>query len=300
MPETRGGFSNDELTALVDALKKTAPDRFSQAALIGAQHALSDTDNPLRLNFFSTAMRILFEHITTVLATDKQVVDCQWFKPERDDGKPTRWQRVIFAIQGGLSDAFVMNELEVDPQPLRKRLLDAIDDLSKHVHGREATIILDKNEQDVIAAETLEAMGSFLETARECRSAVLEPIVEELDEAAIDALLSETILSVDELASHHSIEEIYVDSVEVHLIGPDTITYRATGSVSVVLQWGSNSDLRRGDGAELGQSFPFTCDIALPLDDPWELEAAEMNYGVDTSEWTDAMLPDDEEYWTQA
>ena len=104
---------------------------------------------------------------------------------------------------------------------------------------------------------------------------------------------SETLGEVDELASHYSLEEVYVDRVVVHTIGVDTITYRATGSVAVVLQWGSNSDVRRGDGAELGQSFPFYCDLVLPLDEPWNLDLAETTYGVDTREWRDAMRPDD-------
>ncbi len=71
----------------------------------------------------------------------------------------------------------------------------------------------------------------------------------------------------------------------MHRIGPNTITYRVEGTISVSLQWGSNSDVRRGDGAELDDDFPFHCDIELPLGDPWDLNEAETNYGVDTSSW---------------
>ena len=42
-----------------------------------------------------------------------------------------------------------------------------------------------------------------------------------------------------------------------------------------------------------GQSFPFYCDLVLPLDEPWNLDLAETTYGVDTREWRDAMGPDD-------
>jgi hypothetical protein len=138
-------------------------------------------------------------------------------------------------------------------------------------------------------------MLGFLGVMHDCRQAVLEPIAEALDSAAIDALLSETILDVDELASHHSVDEIYVGHVAVKTIGSDTITYHVTGSVGVTLQWGSNSDLRRGDGAELEQSFPFQCEFQVPVDDPWELGLAEPIYGVDTSSWRDAMAPDEDE-----
>lgn len=72
-------------------------DQFAHCAIEGALHALSDRENPLRLNFFSTAMRILFEHMMDTSSPEDQVVKAPWFSAERDGGKPTRWQRVVFA-----------------------------------------------------------------------------------------------------------------------------------------------------------------------------------------------------------
>lgn len=281
------------LDELVAGLGGKVIDDFSKCAVQGAQHALADAANPLRLNFFSTAMRILFEHMMDTLAPVEQVKRSSWFKPERPDGYATRWQRVVFAIQGGFSDAFVREQLKIDPQPLRKRLLGAIDELSKHVHGREQTIITERAVQDATARATVMAMAAFLDVIHDCRTAILDPIAEALDDATVDTLARDSLVEVDELASHFSLEEVYVDRTVVHAIGADTIIYRATGSVSVILQWGSNSDLRRGDGAELGQSFPFFCDIELPLDEPWELGLSEVTCGVDTGSWRDAMRPDE-------
>jgi hypothetical protein len=275
------------LDGQLSALKPKALDAFSVSALDGARHALADRSNPLRLNFFSTALRILFEHMMGALAPDERVTQSNWFKPEKVDGKPTRGQRIAFAIQGGLSDEFVKDALGINVAPLRKRLLAAVDDLSKHVHGREDTIITDVNEQDAAARMAIEALQNFFETYYECRSAISEPIQEKLNDATVDALIAETILEVDELSTHHSIEEVYVHETKVHAIGPSSSIYRATGSLSVILQWGSNSDVRRGDGAELDESFPFHCDIEVPLDDPWDLRDAETMYVVDTSKWRD-------------
>lgn len=274
-------------------LRAKAIDSFSTQAIHGAQRALADVENPLRLNFFSTAMRILFEHMMDTLSPVDQVTRYSWFKPERDNGSPTRWQRIVFAIQGGLSDSFVNQELKVDPLPLRKRLLAAVDELSKHVHGRENTLIVEEAAQNATAGATIAAMAAFLDAVHDCRAAVLSPIEDALDDTAVDALLSDALGEVDELASHHSLNEVYVHRIAVHAIGADFITYRAIGSVSVTLQWGSNSDLRRGDGAESDQSFPFFCDMELPLDEPWALGMAETTCGVDTSEWAEAMRPDE-------
>lgn len=169
------------LSKRVEALRSKTDDQFSEWAIDGALNALASAKNPLRLNFFSTAMRILFEHIMDTRSPEDEVGNANWFTCERKDGKPTRWQRVKFAIQGGLSETLVKRKLRIALPPLRKRLLDAVDELSKHVHGRENTIIRDVKEQDAVAEETIEAMNAFLDALHECREAVLKPIAEARD-----------------------------------------------------------------------------------------------------------------------
>lgn len=260
----------------------------------GARRALEGHDNPLRLNFFSTAMRILFEHMMDTLAPIEDVMRCAWFKSEKGDGKPTRGQRIIYAIQGGLLDSFVAEKLEIDPGTMRKRLLDAVDECSKQVHAREHTIVTDAAQQDLIAAATILAVKSLLDATQSCRATILEQIEDSLDEVAVDALLSETIVEIDELATHHFIQDICVGKVVVHAIGPEIITYKSKGSIDVILQFGSNSDIRNDMGAQIPQTFPFSCDIGVSLSDPWDLGDAELSYAVDVSSWRDAMMPDDE------
>jgi hypothetical protein len=161
------------------------------------------------------------------------------------------------------------------------------------VHARENTIVVDKLDQDAAASSTIEALSKLLGTYHECRNAILAPIQEALDEAAIDALLYETIQEIDELASHHSVDEIYVDETSVKSIGSDEITYCAEGSLDITLQWGSNSDVRRGDGVEVGENFSFKCDIRVSLDDIWDLGNAETNYRIDRKGWGDKQPDDD-------
>jgi Predicted pPIWI-associating nuclease len=92
------GVALDEQLA---ALKPKAIDDFSRSCLEGARRALGDRENPLRINLFSAAMRILFEHMMDTMAPIDEVLRSPWFKPEKDDGKPTRGQRIVYAIQGG-------------------------------------------------------------------------------------------------------------------------------------------------------------------------------------------------------
>lgn len=169
----------------------------------------------------------------------------------------------------------------------------AYSQLSKHVHGRAETVVEDEAKQDTEAKEIVSAIGAFLSGYRDARAQLLDPLAESLDSGAIDALLSETILSVDELASHHSVEDVYVHETKVESIGAEWVRYRTTGCVDVVLQWGSNSDLRNGDGAESEESFPFVCTFEVPVERPKDIEDAQVEWAVDTSSWGD-MFGEDE------
>jgi hypothetical protein len=63
----------------------------------------------------------------------------------------------------------------------------------------------------------------------------------------------------------------------------DTIYFKATGTLAVGLQWGSNSDVSRGDGIELDVSFPFEVTMQSPIYDVSSFYAVE--YSVDASTW---------------
>lgn len=269
----------------LEAMKAVAPDPFCVTCLDSAIKVLADEGNVLRVNFYSTAMRIMYEHLANNLSPTDDVMRAPWFQPAKDDGRPTRKQRLIFAVQGGLSDECISDDLGIDIGDIHAKLVKAIDDLSHHIHARESTIVSEVAEQNAIVENTANAMSDFLTLFADCRREIISAIEETVSDAAIDALLSETILEIDELANHHSIEDIYVEKVRVKRIGAETIIYEAEGEVSVGLQWGSNSDVRNGEGAEMDESFPFSAEITVPLEDMFDVSCGEVVFGVDTSGW---------------
>ena len=282
----------DRPETALEALEDLAIDDFSRRVIRGAARVLADRENPLRLNLFATASRMLLEHLMGTLAPRDQVEACWWYALQPDTDKPTRAQRIRYCLRGGLADEFVHDELKIDPKPLEASLVRAYSQLSKHVHGRSETVVEVEAKQDAEATEIVSAIGAFLAGYHDARKQLLDPLAESLDSGAVDALLSETILSVDELASHHSVEDVYVHETRVESIGAEWVRYRTTGSVDVVLQWGSNSDLRNGDGAESEQSFPFVCTFDVPVERPHDIEDAEPEWAVDTSSWTDLFEDD--------
>lgn len=260
-------------------------DGFSKDALTAAARVLADTGNPLRLVFFSVSIRVLLEHIMGTLAPSTEVECCSWYKQEPDRNEPVRAQRIQYWLQGGLTDSFLSNELGFNPRPIRSSVLRSFNRLSKHVHARQGTLITDLKLQDQEVAPVVDDVVDLFATYFEYRSALIDPLIESLDEEAVNDLMSETIQALDELATHHGIEEVYTEATEVVEITSTSVRYRASGTITVSLQWGSNSDVRRGDGAEMEKSFPFSCDFVVPAEDPRNLTLAEVASGVDTDSW---------------
>jgi len=96
-------FSEDAASG-AQQLKLIILDDFSHKVIDGALNVLENSANPIRLNLFSCAIRELFSHILHAFAPEELVEACSWFKPESNDGKPTRRQRAIYMARGGLID----------------------------------------------------------------------------------------------------------------------------------------------------------------------------------------------------
>lgn len=259
-----------------------------------AHRNLADAANRLRLNNFAYAMRELMRHVLHRLAPAESIIRCSWYSNETD--KPngiTRRQRACYAVQGGLSGEYVSNVLALKTESIHSALVHAIKGLNKFTHIEELVFGLNDTEVAAHVQATEEAVAALCITIRNCRRQVLDALWEQIDDTIVDEALKETLLAVDEIATHHSIEEVYTDRVEITGITHDKIIFKATGSIRVQLQWGSNSDIRRDEGAILPESFPFTCHLWSPVDSPDEVEAQEEGLLVNTSSWWEGYYDED-------
>lgn len=82
--------------------------------------------------------------------------------------------------------------------------------------------------------------------------------------------------------------------IEVTSIDHAEIQFTAYGSVGAEFQWGSNSDLRRGDGAVIRDAYPLTCKFISKVSSPDELELVDDSLCVDTSSWWDGYYDEEE------
>src|SRR5581483_3789166 len=247
---------------------------FEKALFRAALENLEDKHNPLRFNNFAYACRELVRHILARLAPDEQVLRCSWYKNETDRNNGiSRKQRVYYAVQGGLPDGYLKDKLRVTIDEMHFELRAAIDRLHKYTHIEESTYGVSDEVVDSNVEQTLQAVDGLFQAIDESRRALVDKLWQHVDSSVFTATLSETIQAIDELATHHSIDEVHTDKVTVVGIDSDCIYFRAVGSIACELQWGSNSDRRRGDGAVLSQTFPFECDLWSPVLNPVDVSA---------------------------
>ena len=106
-------------------------------------------------------------------------------------------------------------------------------------------------------------------------------MADKIDHEVFEKLIGDTVDEIDILATHYWVEDVSFDNPTV-LIGSSEIRYGISGTISVVLQYGSDGDYGNDMGARHGATFPFQCTITSPLDDPSTIEIEPLSLLVDT------------------
>ncbi len=266
-------------------IQRALADGFETKLLAAAFDNL-EQGGPLRLNNFAYALRELLRHVLHRLAPTEDIRQCIWFKPDKmvKDGV-TRAHRATYAIQGGLSDAFVKRKLNIDVRKIKSELISAIETLNKYTHIENDTFEVTEKHVYSLANECLAGARYFVDNIIECRQRVIDGLGEAIDHHILDEIISTTIDSLDELATHYYADEFDTEVVEVVIIGPKFLMLRVSGSIGVDLQYGSSSDVRDDMGMVTSESFPFEAELRVGLVRPLGKEASVEKFSVDTSSW---------------
>lgn len=261
---------------------------FHKKLLAASLKNLEETSNELSFNNFCSGFRELVRHVLSDLAPDAEIKACSWYEPEETSRSGiTRAQAITYVIQGGLADDYVTGVLYLDVADEKKALISAVNSLNKYTHVNESTFGIDTTQALEKSELSVRALSNVLELANQCRAELAAALQSKIHNEVVALAISETIGSIDELATHHCVEEIDVDEVSVTKVGSEYVELRASGTIGVELQWGSNGDLRRGEAAVGSDSFPFTCELQSQVDSPEDLDVLEGSLCVDTSSWWD-------------
>lgn len=255
---------------------------FEKALFDATLNNLKDTTNSLRLNNFAFAARELTRHFLDRLAPDEDVRKAPWFKLH-DEKKPnliTREQKIKYAIQGFISDEFRKTVLHVDLEDVSKNLISSIKDLSNYTHVGPKTFNVEDTVVEDVSYTILTDILNFFETIGNAKLRVDNAIYKCVDEEMVSKFYIETHNELDMLATHHEVLEYFVTSITPQSKDESTITMQAEGTVLVRLQYGSDGDMRRDDGYETEDSFPFTSEFVVSYknrEGDIHIESAEVN-----------------------
>lgn len=139
-----------------------------------------------------------------------------------------------------------------------KNLRTSIDDLSKYTHVEPETFDVDITTVSDVSYNIMEDTLRFFMTINEAKLRVGYAIDACIDEEMVSQFYYETHDEIDILATHHEVLGYLVTSLTQLAKDDETITMKADGFVSVRLQYGSDGDMRRGDGYETKIKLPFT------------------------------------------
>ena len=166
-------------------------------------------------------------------------IRCSWYSNEtRKPNDVTRKQRACFAVQGGLADDYVRDTLGLDTSRIHRNLVQAIDGLNRFTHIEEAVFGLGEVEVKAQVLQAEVAVAELFTTIQECRQEIISALAERIDDAVVDETLREMIMAIDEIAAHHSIDEVYTHRVEIMEITHDEIRLKATGTIGTELRGG--------------------------------------------------------------
>ncbi|WP_161485842.1 hypothetical protein [Polynucleobacter asymbioticus] len=261
---------------------------FQKKLLSATLKNLEDLSNPLCFNNFCSGYRELIRHVLSEMAPDSEIKACAWYAPDKTSRTGiTRAHAITYVLQGGLSSDYVIRTLKLNVLVDKKRLIDAINTLHKYTHVNEDTFGIDALRASDEANLAINALHDVIVLANQCRVQLARALEAQIHKEVIAAAIGETIGAIDELATHHCIDDINVEVVTILGVCSEFIYLKASGTIEVELQWGSNGDLRRGEGIAGKESFPFTCELQSHVEYPAELEIAEGAFCVDTSSWWD-------------
>lgn len=225
--------------------------------------------NPIRFNNFAFVMRGLLEHILARKAPEENIVQCAWFKPDPNNkGRPTRRQQLKYCIHGGLQDSFLSQEIRDDIKDLINQYNDHISDLNGFTHINSKTYGEDPRESYKKLKSVISTFNEAMDIIEQGREEVLAYIPDKLGDFVEKEITSEIPDALDVLSSHTFVEEVQLGGFEIDGIDHEYVYISGSSTAYVTLNYGSNSDRKRGNGHSMDEDFPVSFKCKAKVNNP--------------------------------
>ena len=237
-------------------------------------------NDPLRFNSFAASMREIFRHVLARLSPDQNIIQCSWFTSETQTGSPSRRQRIIYAIRGGLNEDFLKNELDIELENELTEIIKSINLLSKYTHVNKNTFDLDQVKCEEYSKNVIDSFITIFELIFDIRNELKNALRDYIGDGVLYTFLGKVFDNLDILSMNTTTEYSELESFEILNIDNESIHIHGCGYVHVSLNYGSGDD-----GTELTSSFPFDLQCYSQVSSTKDLEIQQGNIHVDTSSW---------------
>ena len=247
---------------------KYLSDSFDIKLLDAAFRNLDDALNPVRFNNFAYVLRELVIRVINRLAPNKKVIAAKWWKPNQDDkikNKAGRKQQIRYALLDGKPEDFVIHKLAIDIDAMVDYIGMCVDELNSYTHISENYFGCSEKEIPLKVSKACSTITNILGTINQCRDKIEDGIMGMINGELVASLYLNTFDELDILSTHSSVEAYNIHDYRLSCISEDLVTCATTGSVFVRLQYGSDGDLRRGDGMVSSINLPFTAEFTCRL-----------------------------------
>lgn len=252
--------------------------------LDGAMASFRDAGNPTRFANTGNLLRELHREFLADVAPDEKVKKAPWFVPKPPPGNPvTRRHRIEFAIFKNLKKSDFPESFADQADGVADRLLDDIDELSSYTHVTEAVLEKEMSDAAPVFASVMQGFLMLISAVESARILVEEDIAARIW-PHLDGLFTEEFFGeLDELSTHTRPQGACDIEITKVTFDEGTIRFEGSGGVECDLQWGSDGDVRRGDGAESSATFPFTFAGRADIADVASIEIDRDSISIDTS-----------------
>jgi hypothetical protein len=267
---------------LIQIVRSNLAISFERDLFIASIENITKSNSPIRFNNFAYAIRELTRHVLARLAPDDEILLSKWYKNETEiENGISRKQRIYYGIHGGLMPEYVRVTLGLEIDSFFATFREIIDRLSKYTHIEMTTFGLDDVPTYLYANQTLETLVEFFKFIDDTREILEDALYEKVQIALIDSILEETFSEIDILATHHSLDYVHTETLNLLSIDHQFIFFEAVGELTYKMQWGSEFDVNNGDGLVLPAYFPFKCNLRSTVLDPnkiiVEIETIDIN-----------------------
>ncbi len=261
-------------------IKSHLKTEFEERLFLSSLAYLENQNDPLRLNSFAYSLRELIRNVFELRAPEEKIKSCAWFRLETENGKPSRKQRYIFIVQGGLEHSFVRNELGIDILEPWKEIKSTIDSLSKYTHINESTFDVDDDECRKLSDEALNQLLSIFEMMEETRGEIHYRLSNHIDNELISTFVSNSMPDIDALSNNSYVEHSEVTDYQLLDIDHSQLSFEGEGIAHVSQNYGKGMDW-----CEIREEYPFTFTGTSNVNKPYDLSIPADGIVIDVREW---------------